>query len=63
MRFPDWVRLNIAEETLKIDKEYFRERFEKVLEEFFGSKDDEKAKEWMLNELMKCFDDDYEEGK
>jgi hypothetical protein len=45
-----------AREVIKSDKEYFRERFTKVIDEYFC--DVETNKEELINDLMKCFDEE-----
>lgn len=66
MRFPVWVRLNIAKETLNIDKEYFASKFAEIIFAY--------GTPWVKSmtigdlqklhvDLMKCFDEEKEESK
>lgn len=51
-------KINSYPLSVEIDKEYYRKKFEKVIERYqYGSYLSDVDKEDLLNELMKCFDE------
>jgi hypothetical protein len=48
---------------ISINKEYFRKKFDDILDQFLGKNEDIvklESKKWLLNRLMDCFDEEGE---